>query len=111
MAECPWLLRYYFIICLRLYRLICCHKGTGVHSPIFAHLIYPTHTLMAFFSIRRILLLLPVLCLLASCSEDFTVGAPYKAITVVYGIMDVGDTAHYIRIQKAYYDENMSALV
>ncbi len=60
--------------------------------------------------IRRSLpvLLLPLLGLFASCSEDFTVGAPYRPITVVYGLMDIGDTAHYIRIQKAFYDEGNS---
>src|ERR1043165_7128243 len=66
---------------------------------------------MASFSVRRLLLLLPILSLFASCSEDFQVGAPYKSITVVYGILDVNDSAHYIRIQKAYYDENTSALL
>lgn len=45
-----------------------------------------------------------------SCNEDFTVAAPYKNITVVSGILDMGDTAHYIRIQKAFMDENNSAI-
>lgn len=48
--------------------------------------------------------------LLTSCSEKFEVAAPYKDITVVYGFLDMGDTAHYIRIQKAYLDENKSAI-
>ncbi len=47
---------------------------------------------------------------LHSCSEDFTVAAPYKQVTVVGGILDMKDTAHYIRIQKAFMDENKSAL-
>lgn len=47
---------------------------------------------------------------MSSCSEDFEVAAPYKDITVVYGMMNVGDTAQYIRIQKAFLDENKSAL-
>jgi hypothetical protein len=59
---------------------------------------------------RGILLLIPVLSLLASCSEDFKVGAPYKPVTVAYGLLNMGDTAHYIRIQKAFLDENKSAL-
>ncbi len=59
--------------------------------------------------------LLPVLAfialsLLQSCSENFNVAAPYKSITVVYGLLDRADTAHYIRIQKAFLDENKSAL-
>ncbi|MBW7913444.1 MAG: hypothetical protein H3C54_07050 [Taibaiella sp.] len=47
---------------------------------------------------------------LHSCSEDFTVAAPYKQVTVVGGILDMKDTAHYIRIQKAFMDENKSAI-
>jgi hypothetical protein len=44
------------------------------------------------------------------CSEDFQVTAPAKEITVVYGLLNMRDTAHYIRIQKAFLDENKSAL-
>lgn len=45
-----------------------------------------------------------------SCSEDFTVSAPYRDITVVSGIINQADAAHYIRIQKAFMDENNSAI-
>lgn len=61
-------------------------------------------------SVKRLFLLFPLLGLLASCSEDFEVAAPYKNVTVVYGLLDVADTAHYIRIQKAFLDEHKSAL-
>jgi len=59
--------------------------------------------------------LLPVLAITAlfslnSCSEKFKVAAPYKSITVVYGLIDQADTAHYIRIEKAFLDENKSAV-
>lgn len=47
---------------------------------------------------------------MTGCSEDFEVTAPYKDVTVVYGILDPLDTAHYIRIQKAFLDENKSAI-
>lgn len=47
---------------------------------------------------------------MASCSEDFEVAAPYQSVTVVYGIWDKEDTAHYVRIQKAFLDENKSAV-
>ena len=48
---------------------------------------------------------------LSSCSEKFKVAAPYKNITVVAGLLDMTDTAHYVRIEKAFMDENRSALV
>lgn len=59
--------------------------------------------------------ILPLLAMLAlsflnSCSEDFKVAAPYKSVTVIYGLLDRGDTAHYIRIQKAFLDDNKNAL-
>ena len=47
---------------------------------------------------------------LLSCSEDFDVVAPYKPFTVVYGVLDAADTSHYVRIQKAFADPNISAL-
>jgi hypothetical protein len=45
-----------------------------------------------------------------SCSEDFKIAAPYKNIMVATGLLNMGDTAHYIRIQKAFMDENKSAI-
>lgn len=47
---------------------------------------------------------------LASCNEKLNIAAPYKNITVVYGLLDMADTAHYVRIQKAFMDENQSAI-
>lgn len=46
---------------------------------------------------------------LVSCKNKFEVAAPYKNITVVYGLLDMVDTAHYIRIEKAFMDNNLSA--
>lgn len=48
--------------------------------------------------------------LASGCSEKFEVGAPYKDITVVYGLLAKSDTAHYIRIQKAFLDQDKSAI-
>jgi len=48
--------------------------------------------------------------LFTACSEKFDVAAPYKDITVVYGFLDMGDTAHYVRIQKAFIDQDKSAV-
>ncbi len=60
-------------------------------------------------------LIFPFLALGASiigtgCTEKFNVAAPYKNITVVYGFLDMADTAHYIRIQKAFLDQEKSAI-
>jgi hypothetical protein len=45
-----------------------------------------------------------------SCNDKLDIAAPHKDITVVYGMLDIADTAHYIRIQKAFMDENQSAI-
>ncbi|MCB0793869.1 MAG: DUF4249 family protein, partial [Flavobacteriales bacterium] len=48
-----------------------------------------------------IALLLSVL-FLAGCSTDLEVNAPYKNITVVYGLLDKDKTRQYIKINKAF---------
>lgn len=47
---------------------------------------------------------------LQSCSEDFNVAAPYRQISVVAGVLDRADSAHYIRIEKGFMDEQKSAI-
>lgn len=46
-----------------------------------------------------------------SCSNDFDVNAKWKDIPVVYGLLDISDTAHYIRVERAYLDPKADALV
>jgi hypothetical protein len=48
---------------------------------------------------------------LFSCSNDFDVNAKWKDIPVVYGLIDISDTAHYIRVERAYLDPKADALV
>ncbi|MBL7754924.1 MAG: hypothetical protein JNM44_10640 [Chitinophagaceae bacterium] len=60
--------------------------------------------------------ILGILCctlvlLLSSCKDDFKVGADYKDITVVYGLLSKSDTANYIRITKGFYDEKADNLI
>ena len=35
--------------------------------------------------------------------------APYKEIPVVYGLLDIQDSVHYLRIQRAFVDSSLSA--
>ncbi|GAB5551254.1 MAG: hypothetical protein Sapg2KO_08450 [Saprospiraceae bacterium] len=39
-----------------------------------------------------------------SCSTDFTLEAPWEDIPIVYGFLSLQDTAHYIRIEKAFQE-------
>ncbi|MFN0034554.1 MAG: hypothetical protein ACKVUS_05760 [Saprospiraceae bacterium] len=60
---------------------------------------------------KKLLLLLPFGLLLSACSNDFDVTAPWKDIPVVYAILSPQDSAHYVRIEKAFVDPDKSALV
>lgn len=59
---------------------------------------------------KKLLLILPIGILLASCSNDFEVAAPWKEIPVAYGILSPADSAHYVRVEKAFLDPDVSAL-
>lgn len=45
-----------------------------------------------------------------SCSEDFNLIAPKQEIPIVYGFLSMTDTAQYIRVQRAFRDESISAV-
>jgi hypothetical protein len=51
------------------------------------------------------------LIFLAACSNDFELTASWKDIPVVYGILSATDTAHYIRVEKAFLDPETDALL
>lgn len=44
-----------------------------------------------------------------ACSNDFDVAAPWQDIPIVYGLLNVNDTAHYIRVEKAFLDPKADA--
>ena len=45
----------------------------------------------------------------SACSNEFDVAAPYQDIPVVYGVVSPDDTAHYIRVERAFIDPKASA--
>lgn len=51
-----------------------------------------------------------ILLISYSCSNDFELNAPWKDVPVVYGLLSKQDTAHYIRVEKAFLDPTTSAL-
>lgn len=59
---------------------------------------------------KKLLILLPFVALLAGCSNDFEVAAPWKEVPVVYAILSVKDSAQYVRVEKAFLDPQTSAL-
>jgi hypothetical protein len=65
----------------------------------------------AMLKIKSILCAFVAVLAISSCSEDFKVGAPYKEVTLVFGLLDKSDTAHYIKITKGFFDEKNNNLV
>ena len=46
-----------------------------------------------------------------ACSNDFDVSAPWKDIPVVYGLLNINNDVHYVRLEKAFLDPDQSALI
>jgi hypothetical protein len=44
------------------------------------------------------------------CKEEFDVAAPYKDITFVYAMLDMDSLVNYVRIQKAFLSQDLSAI-
>ena len=46
---------------------------------------------------------------LNSCNNDLNLVAPWKRIPVIYGFLSLGDTAQYIKVEKAFLDPDKNA--
>lgn len=55
------------------------------------------------------ILLVIMLLVVGSCDNDIDVNAPWEENTIAYGLLDRTDTIHYIKINKAYLNENRNA--
>lgn len=55
------------------------------------------------------ILLLPLAVFLTSCRSDFRLTADFEEIPVIYGLLNVSDSVNYVRIQRAYLDQDGSA--
>ncbi len=53
-----------------------------------------------------ILVSLLLVLLLGSCTTDFDLNAPWKDITIVYGLLNQNDTIHYIKINKTFLGDS-----
>ena len=50
-----------------------------------------------------------LLLVVASCDTDVPVNAPYEQNAVVYGLLDKGDSVHYIKVNKDFISKDKSA--
>ncbi len=60
--------------------------------------------------IKKILGLFLITCFIYSCKNDLEVNAPWKETAVIYGLLDLGDTAQYIRVERIYQNDGMDAI-
>ena len=49
--------------------------------------------------------------LLSSCDQDIDLTADWQDIPVVYGLLNASDTAHYIRVEQAFQDQDGNAFL
>ncbi len=62
------------------------------------------------FTSPMVLLMTSVILVCFSCSTDFDIEAEWKDIPIVYGFLSTQDTAHYIRVEKAFLAPGGNAL-
>ncbi len=60
---------------------------------------------------RIVLLFATIATLFSACSTEFDVTAPYKEIPVVFGILNKDEAVQYIKINKAYLNDEGSAII
>ena len=54
---------------------------------------------------KHLLYLSIAITTLAGCSTELELNAPYKDITIVYGLLNMRDSVHYVKINKAFLGE------
>jgi hypothetical protein len=63
------------------------------------------------FSNKYFYFIIVLVLVLSSCIKDVDITTPGQETTIVYGMLDIKNTKHFLRIQKAFLDKNQSALV
>ncbi len=59
----------------------------------------------------RILILILIPAFSPACRQELDLTGSYEETTVVYGLFDIQDSVHFLRIQRGYIDSAESALV
>ncbi len=59
---------------------------------------------MKLFKIFSLLIIL--LIFIKSCKNDLQINGDYKLVTVVYGLLNLNDTTHYLKIYKTFLTED-----
>ena len=61
-------------------------------------------------TIRNLVLLLVMTSFFWGCENEVNIAADWKEIAVVYGAINPNQAKNYIRIQRAYLDEDQAAV-
>lgn len=56
-------------------------------------------------ALKKILIFCILYFLLFGCKNDFKLNSSWEDNTIVYGVFDINDSIHYLRIQKAFLGE------
>jgi len=59
---------------------------------------------------KKLIIIFLSALILFSCDTDFDVASDWKEIIIVYGLLEPDESDHYIRLQKAFLDEEVGAL-
>ena len=60
--------------------------------------------------LKPTILLLVLVMGWSACSTEVNLEAEWKDIPIVYGFLNIQDTAHYVRVQKAFLEPGGDAL-
>jgi hypothetical protein len=58
--------------------------------------------------LKIILISLVIATVFTSCDDEFSLNAPYKDITIVYGLLNLNDSIHYVKVYKGFQTEGNS---
>ncbi|MBI3233137.1 MAG: hypothetical protein HYZ42_03715 [Bacteroidetes bacterium] len=59
---------------------------------------------------KKIVFLSLIIIGFQSCKNDIDVNAPWKETAVIFGLLDMGDSAQYIRVQRIYQNDGEDAI-
>ena len=62
------------------------------------------------FNLAALAALLCAVLLFPTCDNELDLTTPWEDIPVVYGLLSIEDTVHYVRVEKAFLDAETSAL-
>lgn len=76
---------------------------------LFVRLKYSNSLRMRSYFVRTGITLISLFLLVSACDNDVPINAPNEPNAVVYGLLDKGNSVHYIKVNKDFVNENRDA--